>query len=206
MQVSSASIQWPHADQPGLRTFELPEGGRGVLIGRAGGASIHLADPTVSRAHAELSHMHGAWLIEDVGSGAGTYVLRRGRAKRVEGRERLRHGDRIRVGRTVLKFQDPPMPEQDVATLLLDEDTVVLTGREREVLEALCADELAGVGGWPNDAGLAQRLVIAESTAKTHMQRLYAKFDLGAVPNSQKRARLVRRAIDDGWVVPGDSR
>ena len=39
---------------------------------------------------------------------------------------------------------------------------------------------------------------------KKHLQALFAKFDLGELPQNQKRARLVDLAIASGVVGPAD--
>ncbi|MEU6078477.1 response regulator transcription factor [Micromonospora sp. NPDC047074] len=65
----------------------------------------------------------------------------------------------------------------------------VLTGREREVLR------LVGMGLANSD--IADRLVIAESTVKTHLNRVMAKLDLTS------RAQAVVLAYESGLVQPG---
>jgi DNA-binding NarL/FixJ family response regulator len=172
-----------------------------VLIGRASTASICLDyDPAVSRAHAELSNVDGVWLVEDLRSKGATYILRDGSPRRVLGRERLSHGDRIRVGKTTLSFVYPPTPCGETDTALEAEDMIKLTKRELEVLRLLCAKVLSGSFGWPQDAELADALVISSHTVRTHVKHLYAKFNLDGLPSNQKRAELVRRATRDGWV------
>lgn len=201
--MAQASIQWPRSDAPGLHNVELLTGEGSVLIGRNAEASIRIAkDSSVSRPHAEISHVPGAWMIEDVGSRGGTFVVRDGVTRKVNGRERLRDGDMIKVGRTRLKFLSPPADSDGIETELADEDTIALTARELDVLGQLCAHEFAGKGGWPTNAEIAASLVVSTETIKTHIHNLIGKFNLHDVPDRQKRARLVRRSIDEGWVRP----
>ena len=59
-------------------------------------------DREVSGVHAELQRVGGEWTIVDDGlSTNGTYV----NGVRVSGRQRLRDGDRVRIGRTVLAYR-----------------------------------------------------------------------------------------------------
>jgi len=59
--------------QGAIITVELAPGDR-VSIGRADSNQLVLADPSLSRAHAELFHEDGRWMIQDAGSRNGTYV------------------------------------------------------------------------------------------------------------------------------------
>lgn len=70
-----------------------------VVIGR-GGTQVPLTDPTISRRHAELRVTDGNWLIADLGSANGTYV----NGVRLQRPARLKHGDQIRVGSTLLVY------------------------------------------------------------------------------------------------------
>jgi len=66
--------------------------------------------------------------------------------------------------------------------------TVHLTGREREVLQAIA-------GGWTNGE-IAQRLNLAESTVKTHVGRVLAKI------GARDRVQAVIFAYDTRLVRP----
>jgi len=61
---------------------------------------LQLADPTVSRDHARLLPRGKLWSIEDLGSANGTYV----NGVRLRRSQRLRQGDQIRVGNSLLVF------------------------------------------------------------------------------------------------------
>ena len=82
-------------------------GGRGEssTLGRRTEMDVSIPwDNEVSGLHAELHHLGGEWTVVDDGlSTNGTYV----NGQRISGRQRLRDGDRIRVGRTVLAFKAP---------------------------------------------------------------------------------------------------
>ncbi|MEU3195023.1 response regulator transcription factor, partial [Streptomyces sp. NPDC006992] len=64
-----------------------------------------------------------------------------------------------------------------------------LTGRELDVLRL--------VAGGLSNPGIAQTLVISESTVKTHLNRTMAKLGIGS------RAQAVVLAYETGLVVPG---
>ena len=61
---------------------ELPEGGA-VVLGRGAAADMALDHPQASREHARLSRRGGRVVVEDLGSGTGTFV----NGRRVERRE-----------------------------------------------------------------------------------------------------------------------
>ena len=66
-----------------------------ILIGRAAGCTLQLADPSVSRRHARISAGNGAPArIEDAGSSHGTYLD----GRRLTGPTTLHDGVRIEVG------------------------------------------------------------------------------------------------------------
>ena len=70
-----------------------------VLIGR-GSDQIPLTDQTVSRRHAELRVENGAWVLSDLNSANGTYL----NGVRINRPTRLKHGDQIRLGGTLVVF------------------------------------------------------------------------------------------------------
>ena len=81
----------------------LPDGSRvpiggSLTIGRGEDASIRIADPTVSRAHARISLGPEGPVIEDAGSRFGTTLS----GNAVDGPTRLYPGAQIRVGDVVI--------------------------------------------------------------------------------------------------------
>lgn len=57
----------------GGKTYQFSPGKR-VTVGRDASADVVSTNPTVSRAHAAISHDGQGWLIEDSGSAAGTFI------------------------------------------------------------------------------------------------------------------------------------
>ena len=78
------------------RTFDLADDV--VRIGRGDGAIV-LADPSVSRRHAEIRPVDEGYELRDLGSSNGTWVG----DERITAR-RLADGDRFRLGQAVLEF------------------------------------------------------------------------------------------------------
>ncbi len=70
-----------------------------VVLGR-GSAQASLTDQTVSRRHAELTLRDGGWVLTDLNSANGTYL----NGVRVQKPTRLKHGDQIRLGSTLLVY------------------------------------------------------------------------------------------------------
>jgi signal transduction histidine kinase/pSer/pThr/pTyr-binding forkhead associated (FHA) protein len=83
------------------RRFELPDSP--ALVGRES-RQLPLSDNTVSRRHCELLPSNGDWVLHDLGSSNGSYV----NGARVVGRQPLKLGDQIRVGRTLMVFGAQP--------------------------------------------------------------------------------------------------
>src|SRR3954447_27088274 len=102
-----ALIEMERAGQPFIAwrdeacTLQLrPLSPHGLAIGRTTQCAISLGwDRAVSSVHAEVRPLAGEWVIVDDGlSRNGTFVG----GERIVGRRRLRDGDRISVGKTVL--------------------------------------------------------------------------------------------------------
>lgn len=65
-----------------------------VRIGRGPGATLRMADESVSRYHAELRHVDEGWMLRDLGSMNGTTV----NDLRITTTVRVRPGDRVSFG------------------------------------------------------------------------------------------------------------
>lgn len=96
----SASLVVLAEDEP-VKT--MPIEGR-IRIGRQSGNDLVISDPGVSRNHAEvLLGSKGGCLLRDLGSTNGTIINGTKLESRAE--HRLREGDRITVGHTVIEFR-----------------------------------------------------------------------------------------------------
>jgi len=65
-------IELRRKDQEHSQSYRgiLPE----IVIGREPACDFYLDDQTISARHARLSHHHGQWWIEDLGSTNGTFL------------------------------------------------------------------------------------------------------------------------------------
>jgi DNA-binding CsgD family transcriptional regulator len=194
--MSPASLQWTDPITRQRRRFVLGEGGASLVIGRQPGVSVQVSDKRMSRTHAMLSLADGVWIVSDLQSTLGTFFQRDGQTwQRLSSGLALRDRDRLRLGRTVIEFLDPPASVSNVdAGIYTAGPDFQITPREMEVLEALCEAVFHQRRRLPTDRELGERFVLAPSTIKTHVQNLMQKFDVG------ERGLLVRRAIDEGWV------
>jgi class 3 adenylate cyclase len=188
-----------------LRLFVLGADGETRTLGRRAEMDVSLSwDSEVSGFHAELQCLMGEWMLLDDGlSTNGTYVNR----QRVSARQRLREGDRIRVGRTVLAYnaaQQEPVRKTVTAGVLLA--LPQLTDTQRRVLIALCRPYRDG-GSFATPASnqqIASEVFLSVDAVKMHLRALFKRFELGALPQNQKRARLAECALELGVIAPRD--
>ncbi len=71
-------------------------------IGRSSENTITLRDKTVSKRHALLENIDGLWFISDLDSRHGTFV----NGEQLDQKRSLFPGDRIRIGESVLVFEE----------------------------------------------------------------------------------------------------
>jgi len=76
--------------------------GERMIVGRLAGCDICLEDKSASRQHAAFVAEGTGWAIEDMGSTNGTSL----NGQKIA-RERLRDGDRIRIGLTEIIYNEP---------------------------------------------------------------------------------------------------
>ncbi len=88
---------------PGLAAGEAFAFRGQATLGTGPPSDLHLPDPAVQPQHLRVvAHREGFW-VEDLGSSSGTYL----NGRRLEAPAPLRHGDRLQVGSTVLRFVQP---------------------------------------------------------------------------------------------------
>ncbi len=131
-----------YRDEAGAQHARMLDARRVLTIGRGAEVDLRLDwDPSVSLVHAEVIPVGAHWLIADDGvSRNGTFV----NGRRLRGRRRLRDGDLIHVGRTVLSYGDPTGERREATTLVDARSrtgmvTVLFTdlARSTEMLDAL---------------------------------------------------------------------
>ena len=169
-----------------------------TTVGRGEGVDIVLADPSVSRLHAELVRRGAYVYVTDLGlSTNGTRVNGRPIGRRV-----LAEGDVVSFGASRTRIGGLSSTALDDTVALRRISAPELTRREREVLVALCRPALqqdAFVA--PATAReIADELVVTEAAVKQHLLRLYLKFRIAEGIN--RRARLANEAVGSGVVQP----
>jgi pSer/pThr/pTyr-binding forkhead associated (FHA) protein len=174
-------------------------------VGRRSSATISLAwDEEVSRLHAELVAVGEDWTVVDDGlSVNGSFV----NGEPIRGRRRLRDGDTLRFGSTVLVFRDPRQGESR-ATAASDRPlpATSLTEAQRRVLTALCRPykHATGLTTPATNDQIARELFLTTDAVKKHLRTLFEKFEVEHLPQNQKRVRLVERAFSSGTISDGD--
>lgn len=127
------------------RTGEsYPLGFEPLTIGRGIDNTIVLADPLVSRHHAEIVLQGGKWAIRDLGSANGTFV----NGRPIVGPQVLNPGDTIGVG--------PALFRVELAKALGDQDTLVTRKSATETLAGPPRSSLMAIG-----IGLALVAIVA---------------------------------------------
>jgi pSer/pThr/pTyr-binding forkhead associated (FHA) protein len=194
-------------EQKRLGFFVVGASGEGrdstSTVGRRAEADLSLAwDSEVSGLHAELHHIGGEWAIVDDGlSTNGTYV----NGRRIAGRQRLRDGDRIRVGRTVLAYKSAQATLVQETVAAGDLPAIELTDTQRRVLVALCRPYREGNYATPaTNQQIAGEIFLSVDAVKMHLRTLFGKFQLGELPQNQKRARLAEQALQFGVISTRD--
>jgi pSer/pThr/pTyr-binding forkhead associated (FHA) protein len=177
------------------------EGQHEITVGRDESADVALSwDNKVSRLHAELACIAGQWTVVDDGlSSNGSFV----NGERISGRRRLADGDALRFGRTHVVFRAPARGHSSMTAVGDDLPTAeTLSPAQRRVLVALCRP-YKGSPPFATPATnqeIADSLVLSVDAIKTHLRVLFQKFGVEHLPQNQKRARLVERALLSGVV------
>ncbi len=186
------------------RIVELSDRRDGLTIGRRDDSDVALAwDGGVSRVHAQLARVARDWtLIDDGLSQNGTFV----NDMRIHGRRRLRSGDLIRIGSTVIAFVEPAASSGGTTAIAGKVQVVVrIPPAQKRVLIALCRPLRAGSLAFPASNGeIAEELYLSVDAVKTHMRGLYKAFELDHLPQQHKRAQLAQRALLAGTVTEED--
>ena len=171
-----------------------------ATVGRGPEVDVRLdPDPEVSRLHAELEHIGGAWVLADDGlSQNGSYL----NGERVAGRRRLRDGDLLRFGSTEVRFRAPVGSAVGETRPADESERPELSPTQHRVLVALCRPYRDG-GAYARPATnrqVADEIFLSVDAVKGHLRALFARFGLEELPQNEKRLRLVERALESGAV------
>jgi pSer/pThr/pTyr-binding forkhead associated (FHA) protein len=172
-----------------------------LWVGRRPSVDVCLDwDGEVSGVHAQLEPGGGEWAVVDDGlSRNGSYV----NGDRVTARRRLRDGDMLRFGSTVVLYRVPGDDGGDSTVISTDPVAAVrLSDTQRRVLVALCRPFRDGSAfATPaTNQQIADEVFLGVDAVKTHLRALFAKFGVEDLPQNRKRAALVERALRSGLI------
>lgn len=172
-----------------------------MTVGRGAEVDVRLdADPEVSRLHASIERIGGAWVLCDDGlSQNGSYVD----DERVEARRRLHDGDVLRFGASEVRFSAPDAGGPERTRPGDRPATPPLSPNQRLVLLALCRPYRDGdaYARPATNRQIADDACLSLDAVKTHLRALFEKFGLRDLPQNEKRLRLVERALRGGAVT-----
>lgn len=160
----------------------------------------------MSSVHAELRRAGATWLSSDDGlSRNGTFV----NGERVMARMRLRDGDELQLGATVVVFRSP-LARGRQSTLHSSHvfSPPEVSAAQRRVLLALCRP-CGGDDAFARPATnkqIADELHLTIAAVKTHLRTLFQRFGIDDLAQNEKRAELVRVAFRAGAVSSADLR
>lgn len=187
-----------------LQVVPMPIEQPAIVIGRSPQVDVVLGwDERVSRVHARVEAVGGGWTLEDDGlSRNGTFV----NGERVLGNRRLQDRDVVQVGRTAIVFRCATPDVEHTIAASRPGIGVELSATQARVLAALCRPVVVS-GGRETPAtneDVAAEVYLSVDAVKGHLRQLFRKFGIETLPQNQKRARLVRLAIDAGLVTSRD--
>ena len=177
-----------------------------ITVGRGVGADLVLDwDSEISRVHVEFERVGSDWTLADDGlSRNGTFV----NGERVGGRRRLADGDAVRFGNTPAIYRAPVGGGGGASTVVATGGPTAaeVSDAQRKVLIALCRPFRDGsaYATAATNKQIAEELYLSVDAVKTHMRALFGKFDVGDLPQNQKRVRLAELALQSGVIAPRD--
>ena len=172
-----------------------------LWVGRSPSAAVVLGwDEQVSALHAQLEMVGDECTLVDEGlSRNGSFV----NGERVSGRRRLRDGDMLRVGQTLILYRRPAADEAGSTVAATDVLTAAgVSPAQRRVLVALCRPfkEGAAFASPSTNQQIADELTLSVDAVKTHMRALFEKFGVEELPQNRKRVAVVERALQTGLI------
>ncbi len=193
-----------YRDDEGQRIASLAGSGDRFSVGRDARMDLSLPDEQVSLLHAELHRTGGQWTIVDDGlSRNGTFLG----GERISGRRRLRDGDELRFGETIVVFRDPASVEAGETAAAPEGPPVEqLTESQRRILIALCRPFKTGspYATPATNRQIADEVFLSVDSVKGHLRALFERFDLAEVRQNEKRVRLAERAMQSGLITIRD--
>jgi predicted component of type VI protein secretion system len=177
---------------------------RQVSLGRSPTADVELSwDSKVSRIHAVLECIGGAWMVSDDGlSSNGTFCNH----ERVHGRRRLSDGDSLSLGNTVVVFHDRTLVDQPGTDKAPTRQPPALSPTQQRVLVALCRPyrDATPFSLPATNHEIASELYLGVDAVKAHLRVLFEKFGITELAQNQKRGRLAELAFESGAISVRD--
>ncbi len=179
----------------------LSEGVQRITVGRGEEVEVRFdSDEEVSRLHAELERIGGQWTLSDDGlSRNGSFV----NGERISGRQRLRDGDELRFGSSTVAFVAPIGSQGSETAAAPDRPgPEKLTDTQRRILIALCRPFRDGsqYATPATNQQVADEVFLSVDAVKGHLRTLFEKFEVGDLPQNQKRVRLVELTLRSGLI------
>jgi FHA domain len=169
-----------------------------TTIGRGSGVDVRLADPSVSRLHAEIVRRGPYAYVTDCGlSRNGTRVNGRLVAQRL-----LADGDVLTFGSARCRVGGLSSEDFAAEVDLRRSAAPELTRRELDVVTSLCQPALSDEAfvAPATAREIAADLVVTEAAIKQHLLRLYQKFRIPE--GAGRRIRLANEVVALGLVRP----
>jgi DNA-binding NarL/FixJ family response regulator len=151
--------------------------------------------------HAQIERIKGDWCLVDHGlSRNGSYL----NAERIAGKRRLADGDRICFGSTVMTFRAPASADSGSTLAVTEAPAAVnLTEIERKILIALARPMAVSAFATPaSNREIADEVCLSVDAVKAHLRLLFSKFELGELPQNQKRASLAASCLVNEILKP----
>jgi pSer/pThr/pTyr-binding forkhead associated (FHA) protein len=184
--------------------FLLEPGSTSACVGRLPSCDLVLDwDQQVSRRHAQIESVGDAWVLLDDGKPRnGTFV----NGERLTGSRALNDGDTVRFGATTTTFRLGGHARSLTANATRMPLVTELSTTQRRVLTALCRPYLGASGpAMPaTDEQIADELFLSIGAVRAHLNVLYAKLEIGALPGNEARTVLVQSALVDGLISEAD--
>jgi len=81
-----------------------------------------------------------------------------------------------------------------------------ITAAQRRVLLALCRPyrDLASFATPASNQQIADEIFLSVDTVKMHLRTLFIRFELGDLPQNEKRARLAQYVLENGLISQSD--
>ena len=176
------------------KRFLLEPGDSPLSLGRDSECDLVIRDPRISQLHARLQTEGPFWVWDDL-SRHGTEVISVGdeHVRLKNGSRRLHSGDRLYLGATVLRFDQPELQPPGMIPTPPLEPSVYLPRHLIKVHHELARPLVHGTGAAPaSNKEICAALFITENTLKGYLSDLYDLFGIDEESGTplQRRARL----------------